>query len=479
MLRSYTDDESPPRSNIDSLDDGDLPSLNPAVVTPQGDHGSSKVQSHSPLPAFRAPAHPAPPTSCVFSDGYSVPTFGIPNHVLRNRLAGTWRAALERSWARNRGLVLVLLSQLFGALMNVATRLLETDGEGMHPLQILVARMGITAVLCCGYMWYMNVPDFPLGKPEVRLLLVARGTGGFFGVYGMYYSLLYLPIAEATVITFLAPIVACWACSILIKEPFTRIEQIAGLVSLLGVVLIARPFTLVFGSNHSPIATGNADGSSIPDTEVSVGAHSLDNVTSMQRLGAVGVALLGVAGAACAYTTIRWIGKRAHPLISVNYFATWCSIVSVIGLLVIPGIGFRLPDSLRQWSLLVFLGTCGFVMQILLTAGLQHEKSSRATNMVYTQMLFALTFDKLVWGTTPGALSIVGSSLILGSAIYVALHKDAGEKESRSRAAGAADEERGLVEGVTDDDVGSIADEAEAAVDRHTFEDDVQMRSFR
>lgn len=43
--------------------------------------------------------------------------------------------------------------------------------------------------------------------------------------------------------------------------------------------------------------------------------------------------------------------------------------------------------------------------------------------MVYMQMLFALTFDKLVWGTTPGFLSIVGSSLILGSAIYVALHK--------------------------------------------------------
>lgn len=60
-------------------------------------------------------------------------------------------------------------------------------------------------------------------------------------------------------------------------------------------------------------------------------------------------------------------------------------------------------------------------MQFLLTAGLQHEKSSRATNMVYTQMLFALAFDKLVWNTTPGMLSIIGSSLILGSALYIAI----------------------------------------------------------
>jgi hypothetical protein len=36
--------------------------------------------------------------------------------------------------------------------------------------------------------------------------------------------------------------------------------------------------------------------------------------------------------------------------------------------------------------------------QFLLAAGLQYEKSSRATNMVYIQMLFALAFDKLVWG---------------------------------------------------------------------------------
>lgn len=65
--------------------------------------------------------------------------------------------------------------------------------------------------------------------------------------------------------------------------------------------------------------------------------------------------------------------------------------------------------------------------------------------MVYTQMLFALGFDKLIWGTTPGVLSIIGSSLILGSAIYVAMRKEDTQKmevpeESRDR-----DEEQGLM----------------------------------
>lgn len=65
--------------------------------------------------------------------------------------------------------------------------------------------------------------------------------------------------------------------------------------------------------------------------------------------------------------------------------------------------------------------------------------------MVYTQMLFALSFDKLVWGTTPGALSIIGSSLILGSAIYVAMHKETGKKGTEARGEGSGEEERGLM----------------------------------
>ena len=145
-----------------------------------------------------------------------------------------------------------------------------------------------------------------------------------------------------------------------------------------------------------------------------------------------------------AYTTIRWIGKRAHPLISVNYFATWCTIVSTVALLFVPSVPFKLPSSFRQWGLLIFLGISGFATQFLLTAGLQYEKGSRATNMVYTSMLFALAFDKIVWNHTPGLWSIVGSSLILGSALFVAVQKQS-TKEKDKALEGAEEETAGLI----------------------------------
>ncbi|KAJ4994284.1 integral membrane protein DUF6 [Stagonosporopsis vannaccii] len=363
----------------------------------------------------------------------------------------TTKGKLRALWYKNKGLFLVLISQFFGTMMNITTRLLEmegNDGKGYHPFHILFARMGITVLCASTYMWYKKTEYFPLGMKEVRPLLVARGLFGFFGVFGMYYSLLYLPLADATVITFLAPSLACWACSYLINEPFTRMEQIAAYISLFGVVLIARPVSLFAFLSHAdePVPPASGDLDAAISVNGTVDSHRLaaefDAVTPAQRASAVGVALVGVLGAAGAYTTIRWIGKRAHPLISVNYFATWCTIVSIIMMAALPGVGILFPRSLKDWCYLTFLGICGFVMQFLLAAGLQYEKSSRATNMVYVQMLFALSFDKLIWGTTPGALSIIGSSLILGSAIYVAMHKEAPISAGATRERG--DQEEGM-----------------------------------
>lgn len=111
---------------------------------------------------------------------------GVSPYLRQNREPKKWKDAFKNFWAQNQGLFLVTFSQLFGALMNVTTRLLELEGEGMDPFQILFARQGLTSVLCTVWMWYARVPDFPLGAKPVRKLLVARSLTGFFGIFGMY-----------------------------------------------------------------------------------------------------------------------------------------------------------------------------------------------------------------------------------------------------------------------------------------------------
>lgn len=206
----------------------------------------------------------------------------------------------------------------------------------------------------------------------------------------------------------------------------------------------------------------------------SAGIGALDRVTPAQRFSAIAASLLGVCGAVIAYVTIRWIGKRAHPLISVNYFAAWTASISAIALLVVPGITFRLPSSFQEWAFLLFLGTCGFVQQLLLTAGLQHEKSSRATNMVYTHMLFAVAFDKIVWDSTPTGLSIVGSGLILGSTIYVAIQNDHARNTKIS--GGRDDVENSLV--VSEGDEGN-EESSQQGTGPPTGSQEIQLRTMR
>ena len=50
-----------------------------------------------------------------------------------------WKRSLQNFWIRNKGVALVLLSQVFGSGMNVAARILETEGshgKAMHPFQV-------------------------------------------------------------------------------------------------------------------------------------------------------------------------------------------------------------------------------------------------------------------------------------------------------------------------------------------------------
>lgn len=363
-----------------------------------------------------------------------------------------WEDKVTKAWVKNKGLALVVISQFFGVLMNGTTRLLEVEGHGLDPFQILFARMGGTFILSSLYQCWAKVPDAPFGPRKVWPLLLARGVCGFFGVMGLYYSLQYLPLADATVIGFLAPLVACWVCSMILHEPFTRKEQIAGVISFLGVVLIARPTSLI------PSKSGGLGGSGPADSPPSTNGTSAryinatDTVTSSQRLGAVGMAMVGVLGASGAYTTIRWIGKQTHPLVSVNYYAFFCTVISTIALCTVPSINFKLPANGLQWFYLFFLGTTGFIMQFMLTAGLAYEKSSRATNMVYVQMLFALAFDKIVFNMTPTLLSIAGSSLILGSALYVAIMNNKAKEAKELSPERREEEEMGLMNNQDDDE---------------------------
>ncbi|KAI0331569.1 DUF6-domain-containing protein [Cubamyces sp. BRFM 1775] len=344
----------------------------------------------------------------------------------------------------NRGMLLVAAAQLFFSLMNVWVKKLNSLDPPVPAFELIFVRMSITWVCCITYMFIAKVPDPILGPKGVRLLLVARGFFGFFGLFGVYYSLQYLSLSDATVLTFLAPMCTAISGAVLLHEPFSWREALAGLASLFGVVLIARP-QFLFGKQHH--ATPLTDIGHVVEVARRA-AEEMAAVTPAQRVGAVGVALLGVLGATGAYTTIRAVGKRAHPLHNLVSFSSQCVIVATVAMIVM-----RTPVVVpMRWDwllMLLLIGIFGFIAQVLLTMGLQRETAGRGTMAVYVQIIFATIFERVFFHSSPSVLSVIGTLIILTSAIYVALIKARTHSGKRSGAESpAASDDPSVEEGL-------------------------------
>ncbi|KAF8881629.1 drug/metabolite transporter superfamily [Infundibulicybe gibba] len=321
--------------------------------------------------------------------------------------------------------------------------------------------MGITYACCIIYMLSAGVPDPFLGPKGVRMLLVCRGFVGFFGLFGIYYSLQYLSLSDATVLTFLAPLCTAIAGSLLLGEKFSVREALAGIFSLFGVILIARP-AFIFGA-------GSQDGTLAGDI-VNV---AMEKSTSSQRLVAVGVALVGVLGGTGAYISIRAIGKRAHPLHSLTSFSIQCVFVSTTYMIATKS-PFIIPTRLDWLGLLMLIGIFGFIAQVLLTMGLQRETASRGSLALYTQIIFATILERIFFKSIPSLLSVFGTLIILTSALYVVLTK----KQDSNTVVLNQPDEQALEEGLLENR--SIEPGESVLEDKHpAARDSIELRSVR
>lgn len=227
----------------------------------------------------------------------------------------------------------------------------------------------------------------------------------------------YLDLADATVITFLTPSMVAIFSAICMKQPFTRKEQLASLLAMLGVVFIARP-AMLFGNPASEV-TDRISG-------VSAGE---DKVPPSDRLTGTVLALISATGGAGAFISIRTIGGRANIFTTTLYFAISCTIISGTMLAIAPAVDYDQPqarfglvEGATQWTLMIGIVICGLLTQLFLTAGLGGEtKTNKAPAMVYTGMLWTAGFDRWVFGERMYWSSVVGCTLIVGGAIWMVM----------------------------------------------------------
>ncbi|KAF9995976.1 hypothetical protein BGZ80_010357, partial [Entomortierella chlamydospora] len=138
-----------------------------------------------------------------------------------------------------KGLIYMTLSALFFSFMSL---LVSLTAKTLPSFEIVLFRGIIQGSL--GYIACKYLKVNPWGKKEYRFLLFLRGLAGSFGLGFFFFALSVMPLADATVIFFLGPVFTAILARIVLKEPFGPLDALASTVSMIGVVLVAKPSVL-------------------------------------------------------------------------------------------------------------------------------------------------------------------------------------------------------------------------------------------
>jgi len=190
-------------------------------------------------------------------------------------------------------------------------------------------------------------------------------------------GLSYIPLAEATAVIFLTPLLVTIA-SALLGERVTRSQWLAVGCGLIGVMIIVRPGGALF----TP-------------------------------------AILLPFGAALSFTVYQLITRR---LAATDHPVTSNFITSLVGSLVMSVLvifNWQTP-SLHDALLMAALGAMAMSGHLLLTNAFRFASAAALAPFTYSQIIFAGVVGLIAFGHTPDTGAIAGMAIIIASGLVMA-----------------------------------------------------------
>ena len=218
-----------------------------------------------------------------------------------------------------------------------------------------------------------------------RWLLVLRGVIGTGALLCVFAALAQLPLAAATVLQYLQPTFTALLAWLLLGERVGPRILLAALLGWLAVVVLSNPMELaaLLGAAATP-------------------------------LPAAGV-LLAIAGAvlsACAYVSVRALGRTEHPLVIVFYFP-------LVGLVLTTPLVLLQPVWPTAWEALALVGVGLFTQlgQLGVTNGLLGLPAARATALSYGQVPLAALWGWLFFSEALDPDTALAAALVLAATL--------------------------------------------------------------
>ena len=287
------------------------------------------------------------------------------------------------------GIILSMTSALFFSSSALLTKL----AESIPSLQVSFMRLTIQLSFALTAMiFFKDEFIYPWKKTK---FLVLRGVTGVTAMTLSIYTIKHMPLADARVIFYTSPVHTAILGRIFLKESISKFDVIAMLLSIGGVVLIARP-TFLFGSHRE------ASGS----TQVWIPAI---------------LAVVGAIGAAFSTILTRKMCQEVGIRVVIFYFFLVGSIVSFAASIIS---GFKYPDCGTYDAIYIIVAAfIGYSGQLLATKALTMEKASVVSLVRTIGLVYSFIFQITILDDVPSGLSIGGAVLVLLCNVCIFLKK--------------------------------------------------------
>jgi drug/metabolite transporter (DMT)-like permease len=280
---------------------------------------------------------------------------------------------------RQKQLLGICLLVLAMALFSLKDVVVKTMGGYYSPIVVIWAQM-LFASLC--YAPIITVKYGPRSLwPKNIVLQSMRAMSVIIGIGMFYWSLSLVPLAEATAITFVAPLITTAVSPFMLGEIIGRRRWISVLIGFAGILIVLRP------------------------------EFSGDRVGYLIAFGA-GI-FIGLF-----YAFNRLLAGKAPPLVNQTYS-------SIIGALLLTPLIFSVWVPVRPEDAPLILAFCAIAAmgQTCLFSSFLYGEASILAPLTLSQIVFATIFGYLFFNDFPDAVSILGILIVIASAVYIAIRE--------------------------------------------------------
>jgi drug/metabolite transporter (DMT)-like permease len=282
------------------------------------------------------------------------------------------RAAPARADRPFRGIALIVGSTVFLACSDAMAKYLS---QSLPSIEIAWIRFLVFAIIVLPAM----LTTAPNVFRSTRLgLQVWRGVALLSSSVFFITGLRFLPIAEASATSFVAPIFVTALSIVLLGENVGVRRWLATIVGLFGVMIIVRPGSSAF----HPAAV---------------------------------LPVISAFGWACTLIMTRMISGRDRAITTMAYS-------SVVGLCILTAmvpLSWVTP-SWRDIILGVCVGLASTTGQWIVVLAFRYADASVLAPFSYSQLVWATVLGFLIFGEVPDLWTLVGAAIIIASGLYTA-----------------------------------------------------------